>query len=379
MTEILVVAAEASSQLYAQRLLELWKIENRSYKCFGVGSQSMADLGFECIGRSEEMAVVGFVEVIKHYGHLKDVYNKILMRVDQSKPKVALLLDYPGFNLRLAKELKDRGIPVVYYISPQVWAWKKGRIEIIKETVDKMLVVLPFEEKFYKDHQVNVEFVGHPLLDEMKPEWENPGWTEKRRSKFGILPGQVVLGLMPGSRWGEVDRHLEIQVQVARRLMQEFANLKVCILVAPNFSREEIVDRLGDLHSPYIMVKDEPFEMIALADIVLAASGTATLMVGLMEKPMVIMYKMNWLTSQIARRLVKGYFGLVNLIQGKKIVPEIFQEQATVENLTDEVRKILVDESYREKMKQELRELRHNLGDRGATVRVAKALEEYLK
>ena len=172
--KILIVAAEASSCLYAQRLLQHWKLNGQLVEAFGIGNDAMALEGFECLARAEDLAVVGVQEVIAHWSVIKNAFYRVLAEVEKRRPQVVLLLDYPGFNLRLAKKLKTMGIPVVYYISPQVWAWKSGRVKTIQNVVDKMLVIFPFEVDFYALHGVQVEFVGHPLLDELEAKYFDP-------------------------------------------------------------------------------------------------------------------------------------------------------------------------------------------------------------
>lgn len=219
-TEILIVAAEASSALYAQRLLEEWRAKDQHVKAFGIGSRAMESLGFEILGRSEELAVVGLTEVIRHYSEIKSVFEKIVSETSRRKPKIILLLDYPDFNLRLAKKLKSLNIPIVYYISPQVWAWRKSRIHTIKKLVDKMLVLLPFEKDFYKSNGVDVEFVGHPILDELSSKLFDATERNFARNRYGILPDDTWIGLMPGSRSSELKLHLDTQIEVAERLFR---------------------------------------------------------------------------------------------------------------------------------------------------------------
>jgi lipid-A-disaccharide synthase len=377
--KILIVAAEASSCLYARRLLEYWKNQKVEVTAFGIGDQAMADLGFECIGHAEELAVVGLQEVLSHWGVIKRAFYGVLETARTLDPEVALLLDYPGFNLRLAARLRAIGIPVVYYISPQVWAWRSGRIRQIKKVVDKMLVVFPFEKDFYASHGMDVEFVGHPLLDELEERFFDPAAREFHRSKFGIKPDDLVLALMPGSRRSELKHHLTTQLETARALARTRAELKTALLIAPGFSKEQIQTLLSGLDFPLILIKDEPFSMIDLADVVLCASGTATLMVGLLEKPMVIMYKMNPITAFLAKRLVHAtkYFGLINLVLDSPAVPELFQERANPTGLADALNSFLSTRSAREQAALRLRPAKERLGNKGATERVAKALSQY--
>lgn len=378
--KVLMVAAEASSSLYAQRLLEHWQQRGQKVETFGIGSKSMQALGFETVGRSEDLAVVGLQEVIAHWGLIKSTFYKLVEIAAERKPDVAVLFDYPDFNLRLAKKLKALGIPVVYYISPQIWAWRQSRVKIIKERVDKMLVLFPFEEKFYQQHNVPVRFVGHPLLDEIDPHFFDPEHLKMKRSRYGITSEHLLLALMPGSRQSELKHHLQVQLQVAEKLVASNKNLHVALLVAPTFDVQELKAKMGEaLKIPLIIIKDEPFEMISMADVVLCASGTATLMVGLMEKPMVIMYRMNAFTAWVAKRFVKAtrYFGMINLVLEDLVVPELFQEQADVSGICESLQPMLTNPLMREKISSRLRQAKNKLGEKGATVRAAEEIEKF--
>lgn len=377
---VMMVAAEASSSLYAQRLLELWRTEGRKVAAFGIGSRQMEQLGFECVGRSEELAVVGLQEVLAHWSQIKSCFYKLLDEADRRKPKYVLLMDYPDFNLRLAKQLKKRGHRVVYYISPQIWAWRKSRVFFIKKWVDLMLVLFPFEKDFYDSHAVANEFVGHPLLDELSDELTDKKEILRARARYGFSPNDIVLGLMPGSRHSELKHHLQIQLKVAERLQKNSPKLKVALFVAPHFEVEQIKQMLPQGSQLYLtVIKDEPFKMICLSDVVLTASGTATLMVGLLAKPMVIMYKMSPLSGWLAKLIVKGtdFFGLVNLILKKKVAPELFQQAASEEGLIQELKPLIELASARENMAAELQQLNFVLGEKGVTQRVSEALRRF--
>lgn len=377
---VLMISAEASSVLYAQRILEFWRQENRKVDAFGVGSNEMEAFGFRRFGRSEDMAVVGAAEIIEHYSAIKKVFNEILKEVDRVKPKVAVLLDYPEFNLRLAKELKKRKIPVVYYISPQIWAWRKGRVSQMRDFCDRVLILFPFEMKFYQKNSVKCEFVGHPLIDEIKSEYLDEKWILSERQRCGIQNSEIVLGLMPGSRRGELDRHFSVQLEVARRLSHRVSNLKIVILCAPSFEKEQLLPYLENFKVGFVLLKTDPFKMIALTDLILAASGTATLMVGLLEKPMVIMYRMKWLTGWVAKVLVRGvkFFGITNLILEAEVSPERFQEKANEDELEKLVFDLISKPDVYETQKKKLKELRAHLGQGKVTEKVVRFLNEYL-
>ncbi len=380
MNSILMVAAEASSVIYAQRILENLKAKNIDVKAFGVGSRQMEELGFERLGKSEEMAIVGAAEIISHFGLLKSVFDGLVKAAAERKPKVAIVMDYPEFNLMLSKKLHALGIPVIYYISPQVWAWRKGRVHTIKKYCEKALLLFPFEIPFYSKHAVPHEFVGHPILDELDEKLLDPQYRILHRNQCGITDQEIVLGLMPGSRRLELKQHFAIQLETARQLSHQYKNLKILIMVAPSFEKEDLYPYLEDFKLPYMMIKDEPFRMIHLCDFILATSGTATLMVGLLKKPMVIIYRMKALTAIFAKLIVRGtkYFGLVNLILQKEVAPERFQGDALPKKLVPLFQKYIDDPDYAESVRQQLGELRHHLGEKGATERVTGIIQRYL-
>lgn len=381
MSQVLIVAAEASSALFAQRLLEHWKLKKFSVNAFGVGSQSMQDLGFERLGKSEDMAVVGVAEIIEHYSALKKVMNDLVQAATDRRPDLAIIMDYPDFNLMLAKKLKAIGIPVVYYITPQVWAWRKSRVKKIKKYCDEVLVLFPFEVPFFESEGIKTSFVGHPLLDEVSDAYLDPTLRHQARSRCGIQDDEIVLGLMPGSRKHEIKHHLATQLAVAENIYKSWPKVKVLLMCAPTVDKESLKDQLSDLRIPLILQKEDPVQMIHLTDVVLAASGTATLFVALLEKPMVIMYKMKWTTWVLAKMLVRGvrFFGIVNLILGYEAVPERWQAQASVKELSLQIKKYLSDPEYREKVISDLKKVKASLGEKGATARVADKVSVYFK
>jgi lipid-A-disaccharide synthase len=375
---LLIVAAEASSSLYALRLLQHWRRSGTAVASFGIGSRAMEAEEFEIIGRAEEMAVVGIQEVLTRYREIRQVFLRLVDEAKKRKPKLALLLDYPDFNLRLAKELKAAGIPVVYYVSPQVWAWRQSRVKLIRAYVDQMLVLFPFEKEFYDAHGVEADFVGHPLIDELA---ELPELQDRRalRSQYGLQESDTVLALMPGSRHSEVKHNLPVQLETARRLLTSEPDLTLILLVAPTLTEEDLPIDRADL--PLRLIRDEPFTMISLADVVLCASGTATLMAGLAERPMVIMYRMNLLTALIAWAFVgrPKHFGLVNLVLDERVAPEFLQYEATPHALCNALLPLVRSEEERRKMRSKLSKARRRLGQRGATERVARILDPYLR
>ena len=380
---VLIVSAEASSNLYAVRLLEHWRHSGTPVQAFGIGNWEMESLGFECIGRAEELAVMGAVEVIRHFSEIRETFYKLTKAIETRGVDLVVLMDYPDFNLRLAKKIKaiSPGTPIVYYISPQIWVWRKGRVHTIKKFIDHVICLFPFEVDFYKKFQVSASFEGHPLIDELHREvpLARHGVDEERK-KLGFSSHEIVLGLMPGSRHGEIENHFDLQLQTAEILSQEFSNLRLILLVAPGLRSSELKARLPASSNLRLLILERPpFEMIALTDVILAASGTATLMVGLLLKPMVIMYKFKPLSAWIARTFFTfpKFFGIVNLILDRMVAPEIFQEEATPENLADALRPLIESAEARRTKSAELRELLSKLGDPGVTKRVARRLEEF--
>jgi len=321
--------------------------------------------------------------VVAHYSDLKKVFNNLVAEAIRRKPRFILLMDYPDFNLRLAEKLKTelgQDIKVFYYISPQVWAWRQGRIHTIKKYCDKVFLLFPFEVDFYKKFNVPHEFVGHPLLDDLNPELLDQSLQSYARERYGIKASEKVLALMPGSRRSEVEFNFHIQLETARLLVKKYSDLRIMILVAPTLSKEYLQSKLEHFNSPYILIKEDPNQMISMADFVLAASGTATLMVGLLQKPMVIMYRMKWLTGVLAKMLVKGvpFFGIVNLIMNEEVVPERMQAEANPEELARLLQRYIEEPDYRLSTIAKLAQLQHRLGDHGATARIGEALAKYL-
>ena len=375
----MIIAAEASSSHYALKLMQHWKAAGKNYSFFGVGSDAMAEAGFERFGKSEEMAVVGLAEIVEHYSQLKTIFNSLVAQAAVRRPQVVILMDYPEFNLMLAKKLHAMGLKNFYYISPQIWAWRKGRIETIKKYCEKAFLLFPFEAEFYKSKNVPHEFVGHPLLDELNEDFLDPVKIQFSKEKYGIKKTEKLLALMPGSRRGELDQHLDIQLEVARRLMLKYPNLRTAVFLAPTIRKEEMQARLDNFKSPYILLQDDPNKMISMADYVLVASGTATLMVGLLQKPMVIMYRLKWLTGDFAKFFIRvKFFGLVNLILDKEVVPERKQNEANPDELFKLLDRFISDPEYTAGVITALKNLTLHLGQKGATKRVAESLEKYL-
>lgn len=377
--KILIVAAEASSAAYAAHLLKMWKNDGVAVEAFGIGSREMENLGFEILGRSEDLAVVGLQEIIAHWGEIKSAFHGLVNAAKERRPDLVLLMDYPEFNLRLAKKMKEAGIPVVYYISPQIWAWRTYRVHQIKKIVDLMLVIFPFELEFYQKHGVPVQFVGHPLLDILRDLLPDPAQVQSTRA--ALLKGKTnILGLMPGSRRSEIKFNLQTQVETAHRVMEKNPQVEPVLFVAPSLKIESVKAECERLGFRGQLIQQDPFFMISLADEILCASGTATLMVGLCAKPLVIMYKMKPLTAFFARRLVRHipFFGMVNLILKREAVPERFQAEANPQELSRQLMRIIDnDGGFRDQILKDLVILKNQLGDGGGLRKLGDALLKF--
>lgn len=378
---VLIVSAEVSSALYAQRLLQHWQKSNVKVEAFGVGDHAMVDLGFKAVGRAEEMAVVGFKEVIKHYPMIKSVFEGLLAECDRQKPDFALLLDYPDFNFRLAKELKKRGIRVVYYISPQLWAWRKGRLKLVQKYIDKMLVLFPFEKDFYEKNGVSVNFVGHPLLDELAGMKDSADKFVELRQRLGVGSDDLLVGLLPGSRKSEIEQHLGVMVRTCEKLHAKYPALKFALLLAPGMNSQWLKAQLPKYDFPLVFLQDDPVRMAGMLDMAICASGTATLVLGLLGCPMVVIYKMKAFSAWLAKLFVKGvsHFAMVNLIFNRRVVPELFQSEVTEEAIVAQLTPWIENSQARHEKRTELLDLRNRLGQAGATVRVAEALREWVQ
>lgn len=365
---IMIVAGEASGDLHAANLVNALKKIDPRIEIFGLGGKKMKEAGVEIVYDIVELAVIGFAEVMKHLGTFKKIFKKLLELLETKRPDAVILVDYPGFNLRLAKFAKEKNIPVIYYISPQIWAWGQKRIQEIKQYVDKMVVIFGFEEELYKQAGVKASFVGHPFLDVVRPEWKKEEIIKRLHLKHSSLK----ISLLPGSRAKEIERHLPVM-------------LKSCELINKELPDAEfILSRRGDLDSSIYnkilgcskikphSLEDRPYDIMEISDLVIVSSGSATLETAIMEKPMVIIYKTSMITWLLAKNLIKiPNIGLVNIVAGKKIVPEFVQFKANAAKISKKSLEILRDRNLQENIRKELRKVKERLGERGAADRAA--------
>jgi lipid-A-disaccharide synthase len=363
---LFVAAGDPSGDRACARLITSLKEKHPGLKLFGLGGKELGSIGQEQLAEPSDLAVLGFWEVAKRYFFFRRLGQRCVTEIQKKRPKAILLVDYPGFNLRLAKKLSSLGIPIIYYISPQVWAWGKGRLNQIRDYINQMLVILPFEEKFYRDHGVPCKFVGHYLLEDIPREYI--GTTP---------PGNGQIALLPGSRPQEIERMLPSMLKAATIMSHKHGSKAVVAAIKGAFDYESVCQPFAEqgVTVSYQSSRRTVFE----SDLVLTASGTATLETGIIGRPMVIVYKTGFLTYQIARRLVRlQSIGLVNLVMGKKVVPELIQAEASPAAMAAALEKYLEDDAYRQATQAALHTVPSLLGGEGASHAAAAAIGEYL-
>ncbi len=368
--EIMVVAGEVSGDQHAADLVAALQRREPGLRFFGMGGLKLAERGVDRLYGAEEISVMGLVEVVPKLRRILQVMRGLRDEAARRRPAAALLVDIPDFNLRLARELKRLKIPVVYYVSPSVWAWRQGRVRQIAERVDRMLCILPFEEEFYRQRGVSASYVGSPVLEQVPP----PAPAEEFRRRLGLDPARPTLALLPGSRMGEIRRILPAMAQAARALSADRPGLQVALPVAPSIADSAVAGAFeGSTISP-VLVRGRAPEVVGASDVTVVASGTATLEAGLMERPLVVVYRMAPLTFAVAKRAAKVPFvSLVNLLLGRRVVPELLQGAMTPEAIAREASRLFSGPD-RDQMVSSLKELRRVLGPPGAADRAAEAV-----
>lgn len=362
---VMIIAGEASGDLHGSKLVRAMRKRNKKLLFCGIGGRALGEAEVKVLLDASEIAVVGITEVFSKLPNILKGLRAAKKALITQHPDLLILIDFPDFNLRLAVTAKKLGIPVLYYISPQIWAWRPGRVKKIKALVDHMVVILPFEEEFYRDHKIPVTFVGHPLLDNSFPK----GKTAPERRKD--IP---VIGFLPGSRDGEIARHLPIMINAARILNRKIDNVKFLISLAPEVKRKYVEDiiKKHKITVAFELVAEGSEKVFERSKFVVVASGTVTLEAAISGIPMVIIYKVSPISYWLGRSMIQvKHIGLVNLIAGRKIVPELLQKEASPGRIADTVFKMLSDSSDLERIRLELLSIRDFLGGPGAAERVA--------
>jgi lipid-A-disaccharide synthase len=369
MQNIMIIAGEVSGDLHGASLITELKNLKPDLNIYGIGGDKMKAAGMEIVYHINRMAFLGFVEVVKHLPFIKKVQNDLVEIIKDKNIKTVVLIDYPGFNLSIAKKIKKLNVNIIYYISPQIWAWGTKRIYKIKKLVNKMLVVFPFEENLYKDAGVDVEFVGHPLLERIK---EHNFLSKDELTKNFNLNSKDVLLILPGSRKHEVEKIFPEALAAAEKIANEF-NLQIVVACSPN-TEENVFEEISGKKN-YSVVKGYTYDLLKYSKIGIVKSGTSTLEAGLFELPMIIVYKTSYLTYLIGKNLVKlDNIGMANIISGEKIVPELIQNEASEKEIYNECKKILSDEKLYGTIKNKLKNIKEKLGSEGASKRAANVI-----
>ena len=365
--EIMLVVGEASGDMHGASLVKALLKRDPNLTFFGVAGEQLQRTPFEALFTVAKLTGMGLLELAGNIKNIVSAYRLLRRALRTRRPSLLILIDFPEFNLRLARLAKKLGVPVLYYVSPQIWAWRRGRIRQIAQAVDRMAVVFPFEVKLYERHQVPVEFVGHPLLDVVQVTRDR----DLALREIGLQKGKPVIALLPGSRRKEIAYHLPVMVDAATRLKRLQQAQFFCVR-ANTLERTELQKELDRAGFFIPIVEAGPYDAVNAADLVWAASGTATLETALLEKPMIVVYRVSWITYWLARLLVNVEFiGIANIIAGKAIVPELVQSELSAERLVRESQAILNDHDARQGMIANLSKLRGQLGSPGAANRVA--------
>jgi len=370
---ILIVAGETSGDIHGANLIDNLKKLRPGIFFFGIGGQRMEAQGVSLVSNIEKLSIIGIAEIFSKAGHVYSAYKKVMQKVRNVRPDLAILIDYPGFNLRLARSLKKRGIPVIYYITPQVWAWGKSRIYTIKKNIDKALVILKFEERLFRSFGIDATFVGHPLLDR----GEAFGQISKKHSESDRK--RFTIALLPGSRESEVKRMLPVMLKTADIIVKQ-KHARFLLLKSSGVS-EKIYRSI--LHKSLVKIdslKDDTHGCLSQSDFIFTSSGTATLESAIVERPMLIIYKTSFLTALIFKLFANTRdIGLVNIIAGKRVAPEVLQYDATPKNLAKRILSIISSKSALEKQTSELKKVKNSLGTPGASLRAARIINDFLK
>jgi lipid-A-disaccharide synthase len=372
-TQILISAGEASGDMYAARLATALQAR-ADVHLFGMGGTRMREAGVEIVADSSEVSVVGIVEIAKKYPALKRVWNRLIGEAARRKPRYAILTDFPGFHLRMARALKKQNIQSIYFVCPQFWAWRPWRANMVRRRFVRGLCIFPFEEQWYRSRGVKADFIGHPLVGNVS--------AKRTRAEFaaayGLDPTKPIITILPGSRSGEIAHHMPTLMR-ACALIQQQRPVQFVLALAPGTKRAQIAHYL-DPQLPMHLVEDATYEALGAADVSIVSSGTATVEAALMDAPMIVVYRLSPLTAGIARLLVRTpMFAMVNLIAGKQVVPELVQKDFTPERVLREVNRLLDSPEARAETRQGLAEVREKLGPPGAIDRAADLIAEMLR
>lgn len=368
LARVMIVAGEASGDLYGARLAAGMRRRMPAIRIFGMGGDRMRGEGVETLIDADDMAVMGLVEVVAHARVIYHAYSCLKSILFTDPPDLLVLIDYQEFNQILARAAQKAGVRVLFFISPQFWAWRPGRVKKMARLVDHMAVLFPFEVAPYEREGVPVTFVGHPLLDIVHASLKR----EDARKFFGLDPSQRTVGLFPGSRRSEIKNHFGEIIGAAKLLKEWFPELRFILPLAPSLTRKDLEPALSTSGVEVTVVEGQAYEVMQVCDVAITVSGTVTLELTLMGVPMVIMYRVSPFTYHIGKLLVKiEHMGICNIVAGERIVPELLQDEVTSENIARDIGRMLTDETYLSVLKEKLAKVRSLLGSGGCLERVA--------
>ncbi len=371
---ILIIAGENSGEKYGADLVHQFKKLQPSFSFFGIGGKQMEKEGVHIFFPIEALSIVGGIEVISHLPRVKKIFNRVKKETKRQKPIVSVLIDSPDFNLRLAKKLKKLSIPVLYYISPTVWAWRKGRLRTIKKTVERMMLIFPFEEKIYKEHEIPAMYVGHPLKERVKISLTK----EEFLQKYGFDPEKKLIALLPGSRKSELKYHMPVLLDALKKIKKEYP-VQFVLILAESLEESLLVDFIPPHFDELKVITEHRYEAMACSSLALSACGTANLEAVLLETPVISFYRISPLSYLIGVRFIKiKDYSIVNILAEKRIIPELIQKKFSSENIFKEAKKILESEEAQSEMIEDFKRVKQILGEKIASKNAAQELEKII-
>jgi len=374
MKSILITACESSAENYGAELAREFKKLYPEVHFFGIGGKQMQKQGTELLYPMQKLSLIGIFEVFLYIPRILKILNKTIKETKKRNTAGAVLIDAPDFNLRIARKLKRQSIPVLYYISPTIWAWRKNRLKTIKKYINKMMLIFPFEEKIYKEKQIPAVFVGHPLVKKTRTSMTKQDFFEK----YGINNKKRLITLLPGSRKSEIRNHLPVLVEAAEKIKTKY-DCQFILKLSENIERKDVAKYLSSLLSSVTILSQDGCESMAYSDLVLSSCGTANLETALLGTPLISFYKLSPLSYHMGRRLVKiEHFSIVNILAGKKVIPELIQKDFNPDSVYDHVSKILDSTEVRNNMISKFRKIKKELGEKDAAANAAKELEQLI-
>lgn len=369
---LMISAGEASSDMHAAHVIDELRSRGVEFDCFGMGANKLKAAGMELTLDCRELSVIGIVDVLINYPRFMRRLATLRKTMAQRKPDLLIIVDYPDFNLKLAETAKELGIPVLFYISPQVWAWRKKRVKRIGQLVSHMAVLFPFEVDVYEEADIPVTYVGHPLVDDAKSEFNKTD----ARTHLNVPGNEKLVALLPGSRNAELKHNFPVMLETATVLKNKYPNIQFVVPIAPTLERTTVDELLAQLPFEVHSTDGQSYHVMRAADVVLCASGTATLETAMLGTPMAVMYIINPINYAIMKRLIQiDDIGLVNIVAGKRICQEFVQHEAQPEAMAQELEKCLNNNDYRQSMEAELNQVQQKMGSGGASQRVASLIE----